>query len=102
MTTVHSRIRQARNAKNMTQQQLADATGVSLKAVSDWETGATPRDPMLEKIATALGVTVDHLLGVAKGATKDIVTILREAKREIGTLTGLGDDDFELKMVVAG
>ena len=36
-----SAIRQLREAKNMTQAELADRIGVSAKAVSKWETGVS-------------------------------------------------------------
>jgi len=34
-------IREARDARGLTQQQLADALGASLKAVNNWETGSS-------------------------------------------------------------
>lgn len=57
------RVRTYRKAKNMTQQELADALGVSNKTVSRWEAeGSYPDPPTLLRLARALGVTVDDLL----------------------------------------
>ena len=41
---VAKRIRDARNAKNMTQMELADKMGVSFQAVSNWERGNSMPD----------------------------------------------------------
>ena len=55
-------IKQARNAKNMTQAQLAEALRVSPQAVSKWETSETyPDGSILVPLANLLGVSLDTL-----------------------------------------
>lgn len=57
------RLKRYRKAKNLTQQELADALGVSNKSVSRWESeGGYPDIPLLVPLARTLGVTVDDLL----------------------------------------
>lgn len=73
-------IAQARRAKNMTQENLADAVGVSTAAVSKWETAASyPDITLLSPIARALGLTVDDLVGFH--AALDADTLRRETER---------------------
>ena len=55
-----------RQAAGLTQQQLADQIGVDQSNIAFWERwGKAPRGEVLPKMAQALGVTVDELLGVA-------------------------------------
>lgn len=57
------RLRRFRQARKLTQQELADALGVSNKTVSRWETdGGYPDVDLLVPLARKLGVTVDDLL----------------------------------------
>lgn len=58
-----ARLRQFRKDKRMTQQELADALGVSNKSISRWESGAWPDAPTLPTLAKALGISTDTLLG---------------------------------------
>lgn len=59
------RIREARIAANLTQQQLADMLNISYATLSGYETGAhDPKSNMLAKIADICKVTVDYLLGI--------------------------------------
>jgi len=57
-------IRKKREAKGLTQDQLADALGVDQTAVSQWERGVTlPRADKLPELAKLLGCTIDELFG---------------------------------------
>ncbi len=52
--------------KNMTQQDLAEASGVTQAQVSLYETGkATPTMDTSKKLAKALDTTIDNLMGDA-------------------------------------
>ena len=65
-------VAQARRAKNLTQEALADLLGVSAAAVSKWETNASyPDITLLSPLARALGLTVDALLGFRAAPTDD-------------------------------
>jgi putative transcriptional regulator len=58
------RIRQLRNARGLTQQQLANLVNVTVKAVSMWEGGL--RAPYLStavRLADVLGTTIDDIAG---------------------------------------
>ena len=53
-----------RGGKNLTQQQLADAVGITPSQISRYESGqAKPRRTVLFKLATALDVTAEQLSG---------------------------------------
>lgn len=56
------KIRELRRARGVTQEQLADALGISFQSVSKWETGiALPDVTMTPAIARYFGVTMDVL-----------------------------------------
>ncbi len=54
--TLNGRLRYARLAKGMSEQQLAEAVGVRVEDVSHWETGAVPPNTDLREIAAVLDV----------------------------------------------
>lgn len=63
-----------RRAKNMTQEQLAAALGVSAPAVSKWETGSSyPDITLLCPLARALGTDVDHLLAFEEELSQEML-----------------------------
>lgn len=56
-------VRMLREARHMTQAELADRVGVSGKAVSKWETGrGLPDISLIQPLAQALGVSVIELM----------------------------------------
>ncbi len=56
-------IKRLREAKGLTQSQLADTIGISSKAVSKWETAkGLPDITLIEPLAKALGVSVAELM----------------------------------------
>ncbi len=58
-------LRSTRLARGMTQSALAEALGVSDRAVSRWERGdSSPDVTLLARLAVVLGVSADALLGV--------------------------------------
>ena len=66
-----------RKEKAWTQEQLANAVGVSTPAVSKWETGTTyPDITLLSPIARALNTTVDELLSYQNEISDDDVNKL--------------------------
>lgn len=56
-------LRKFRRKKMLTQEQLAEAVGVSAQAVSKWEQGSYPDASLLPAVADCLGVTIDALFG---------------------------------------
>lgn len=59
-----NRLRAAREAKKLTQTELAEKTGLQPSAVSHFETGRrAPSFDNLRRLADALSVTIDYLLG---------------------------------------
>lgn len=69
MPDLGTRIREARKVAGLSQTSLADAVGTTQGMVSSWETGArTPTADGLVRLATALGVSTDWLLGVGTPA----------------------------------
>lgn len=64
METMGDRIKQLRAARNLTQEQLAKATGVTKSAVSQWESGST-KDLKLKTfllVLEALGTDANYLI----------------------------------------
>lgn len=58
-------IKRLRRSKDMTQESLAEYLGVSVSAVSQWESGKTAPDlSLIPPICNLFGVTSDELLGI--------------------------------------
>ena len=70
--TIGTVIADLRRKKGMTQEQLAEAVGVSAPAVSKWETNSScPDVTLLAPIARALGTDVNGLLSFHPAMTKE-------------------------------
>ncbi len=66
-----------RKEKQLTQEKLALAVGVSTAAVSKWETGATyPDIALLAPIARVLGSTLDNLLSFESELSKEELDVI--------------------------
>lgn len=60
------KIAEARMAKGWSQQDLANAVGISQPAIQRYETGARDiKSSMLIKLSSALGVTISYLVGLS-------------------------------------
>lgn len=105
---IGEQIKTLRSQKNFTQEVLAAEMGVTVGAVSKWETGATlPDVQMLCSLADYFGVTTDYLLGRAhKGsfAVCDDAVFIRETIRGIMekegyTCAGLAENGAQLREI---
>ena len=68
MATIGDRIRAARQARGLTQTELAKLCFTSQPAVADWEAGRrTPKTDTLQRIANALRVKTSELLEEEEG-----------------------------------
>ncbi len=85
METLGTRLKKIRRDKKMTQQQLADAIGVSKTSVIYWEKDEnTPKHESLVLLAKTLNVTTEHLLyGFVNVDTWDNNTPLDDDEVEI-------------------
>lgn len=73
MVEFGNRLRQLRKDRNLTQQQLATLIGVKNSVISFYEVGERmPSPDALRKLALALHVTTDYLLGIERGASVDV------------------------------
>ena len=90
-------IRRLRRERNITQDRLADALGVTMQAVSKWERGeALPDITMVLPLASYFGVTADELLGVDKA--RDEARIL-EYLAESTRLANIGKNTEQLELM---
>ena len=69
-----NRIRDLREDRDLRQSDVANATGIDQKTISNYETGKTNPDSFaIIKLAEFFGVSTDYLLGVEK-ANFDLVS----------------------------
>lgn len=62
--TIGSNIKALRKAKGLTQEQLAEALGISFQAISKWEVGTgLPDITLIKPLASFFGVSCDKILG---------------------------------------
>lgn len=90
-------IRRLRLARNMTQEQLADALGVSFQSVSRWESGTNyPDVELIPEIAVYFGISTDDLIGLT-GAVRE--EKLREAWRALDEAEKAGNTRERLDLL---
>lgn len=123
--SVGVRIRNQREARKMSQAQLAKQVGLSSAAIWNWETkGRVPRPQALAKVAEALNVSEEYLAEGRKGAdlsptgtrkiiqwaeeavapaqssyqTATVAELLQRTRTRIAELTGFSPDQIKLTL----
>lgn len=73
MVEFGDKLRRLRKEKNLTQKQLADRIGVKNSVISFYEMGdRIPSPEVIKKLAVALHVSADYLLGIESSETMDV------------------------------
>lgn len=76
---IADRIKQLREAKNLTQSDLAKHLGITRSSVNAWEQGiSVPSTQYVVELARTFGVSTDYLLGVDVSASLDISGLTEE------------------------
>ena len=91
---IGARIKDAREDQGWTQDQLAEAVGVSRSAVAQWETGRAGQvTTNLTRVAAALGVGVEHLMygrdKFAPGQASGEIRPCRDGEKVAGAHAGI-------------
>lgn len=87
---LNQRIREVRQARGMSQVELAGLLGVTKQSVSNWENdNIQPSIEMLVKLAQTLAVSTDYLLGLDGRQTLDVGGL---SPRAVGHLQLLVED----------
>ena len=82
-------VRQLREARGMTQAELAQRIGVSSKTVSKWETAkGLPDITLLQPLAQALGISVIELMNGQPIANRNVSANLLRGKFYVCPLCG--------------
>lgn len=93
--SIGTRIRRARERKRWTQQQLADAIGVNIKSVDNWENGRTSPRNSIGALEEIFGISLDSPLPPDDEDEEIIAAEARAAKI-------LAEAEAEAAEVVAG
>lgn len=81
------KLRELRKQKNLTQKQLAALIGVKNSIISFYEVGdRIPSPEIIIKLAAALNVTSDYLLGIEKNETIDVSGLDENDKKLVRSL----------------
>ena len=73
MVEFGAKLKKLRKEKNLTQKQLASLIGVQNSVISFYEVGERiPSPEIIVKLATALHVSSDYLLGIEKNESVDV------------------------------
>lgn len=106
----NERLKQLREQKELTQEELGKASGVSSRMIQRYESGnSRPRLDAAEKLAKALNVSTDELLGnadmlIAQAAEKYGARGAKQAQQLTAEVTGLfaggdmAEEDMDIMM----
>ena len=106
----NERLKSIREEKELTQQQLSDRSGVSVRTIQNYESGSySPRFGIVDKLAEALEISSPELLGqsgmlVAEAAVKYGARGAMQAKQLTEEVTGLfaggdmAEEDMDMMM----
>ena len=86
---LNQRIRGLRQARNMSQVELANRLGVTKQSVSNWENdNIQPSIEMLMRLASVFSVSTDYILGIEQREYLDVSGLSKEVIAHIRQICG--------------
>lgn len=82
MTTLKDRLSRLREEFRLTQEQVAELTGISQRQISRYESGGDITGDNLLKLSQVFGVSTDFLLGKTDGEDSDLAPKERKVLNE--------------------
>lgn len=96
---IAGKIKKYRKAKNMSQEMLAEASGIHISMIKKYESGIrNPKPEQLLKIANALGISINALQFHEINTISDVITLLINLDEQT-TLNITGEKDESGKYV---
>ena len=90
---IAEKIKRYRKLKNMSQDMLADASGINVSMIKKYECGIrNPKPEQLLKIANALGISINALYSHDINTVSDVITLLMKLHEQTA-LNIAGDKD---------
>ncbi|RGT08554.1 XRE family transcriptional regulator [Agathobacter rectalis] len=91
-------LKKYRKEKNMSQEDLANASGITLSSIKKYETGIrNPKPDQLNKLAAALDISPNDLVSYKMDDVEDILSIIVKLHRTCGLeITGENDKSGNL------
>lgn len=84
MNTIGKKIASLRKERNITQEELASAIGVSAQSVSKWENAVTMPDIMLlPVIADTFDISIDELYGIGRSSRTEVTYSHEDASEKV-------------------
>lgn len=86
------RIKEAREARGWTQEQLAEAVNTTQQTIQRWESGQTDvKSNQIKAISKALGVTVSFIMNVNDDDDENTITMSADEEELIACYRKMGD-----------
>ena len=92
---IAEKIKKYRKVKNMSQDMLADASGINVSMIKKYECGIrNPKPEQLLKIANALGISINALYSHEINTVSDVITLLMKLDEQ--TCMNIAGDKDEM------
>jgi transcriptional regulator with XRE-family HTH domain len=107
--TFNARLKGLREARGLTQAQLANLSGISTRMIQKYESGSHPQYDTVIKLSRALGISASELLGesealIAEAGEKYGARGAKQAEQLVSEVTGLfaggemAEEDMDVMM----
>lgn len=92
--TLASKIKEYRKIKKMSQEDLANASGINISTIKKYECGyRNPKPEQIQKIADALGISISVLMPHEIISVNDVMSLLIQLEQQAGLKMSADQDE---------